>query len=1149
MSNLIQIGLDVTSFSEDKKKAVNEFISLFEKLDQYSEKVYSPILGTGLLEFNKSVLETNRIIDEMNIKLSSLDESIKKSQSSSSSASKSQTELSLAMQEYKKQVDDATKSNAKLSVATSEQSKQTIALKLQLSETTKALLEEAKANNKSIQEKEALKEATRQLKEEEIQRVAALKAEVAIEQTTALESKKALAQAERELKEERRQQVSAMKAEISIEEQEIASKALEEKKAKDLANDYKVLTIALKEQATAYQQLAASKGVSSPEAKASLAQYKETASIVSTIDDNLSKASGKSQLFGGALSGAFSQLRNIAYILPGLGIAGIFNLAFEAIGKAAEEMGVLNSKLEKEIDFRTKVNESLLTTIQLNEKLYQQDKKLTDNNNGGSVASNRDVDVKSARGYDAGKILSLKKGVVESTLQQSDAEILLRGNSPETLSKDLARRLTLIQGYANKINETQKKIDNTTNPEGNFPRDKKGKRIKGAVFANGTGDKGYLEKVKKDLEDKLKLEEESYNKDNQLLEKYNSTQLDYFKIKADVDKFNSDQSRKSFIERSKSELSVTIDKNSKIADSDLSTQKEKLDALDVLKKSQIKLNYLTRVGVTGTEKNTNVSSTDKERQTSIIQEDNDNLKTRIDFQKRVEAVNKDFYQRDLKATSDSSKAEISERARLHKEEYENESLSLSQRLESYSNYLTDLKVLQEIEYQLKTKQGQVGPGGRVSLTDKQLKTANDEKVEQQSSIEAKAANDIFQIVSSSSKKILKEIVDNNKLEEENMKGKYASELADLNISFSKKELSYKEYEIKKKKIDKDYEKPTLEKAVLNDTQELSRLKNNGLKIKSNIDSGNESFNAETDVAKKKRIKAGLDAELEALNNNNLAVKNAEDKLNKDALALEQFNAKKIIEFQKQIAAEKRAIIEQLFTLTKSAVDSQYAYEIANIEKAREAKDQEYEKEIAAVEKSSLTLKDKNALEVQLREKKSEDDKKAKIEERKLKREQAEIDRALTIAHIVWTTAEAVAQAQTLPFPASDIIATERAILGAVQIATVLATKIPSFAEGTDYFEGGMARYGEAGPELVKEPYKSPYLVMKETISYLPKGTEIIPMKDNVSFDKNKVDDSWEQTRWLARQMKKSKQEIKNSFNPTINIDMSFELYKNKILGN
>lgn len=47
---------------------------------------------------------------------------------------------------------------------------------------------------------------------------------------------------------------------------------------------------------------------------------------------------------GNPLGKAFSGLRQIAYLVPGIGIAGIFNLAFEAIGKAAQAMGIFSTK-------------------------------------------------------------------------------------------------------------------------------------------------------------------------------------------------------------------------------------------------------------------------------------------------------------------------------------------------------------------------------------------------------------------------------------------------------------------------------------------------------------------------------------------------------------------------------------------------------------------------------------------------------------------------------------------------------------------------------------------------------------------------------------------------------------------------------------
>lgn len=50
---------------------------------------------------------------------------------------------------------------------------------------------------------------------------------------------------------------------------------------------------------------------------------------------------------GKGLTSVWSGLRQIAYILPGLGIAGLFNLAFVAIAKAADELGIFNSEAKK----------------------------------------------------------------------------------------------------------------------------------------------------------------------------------------------------------------------------------------------------------------------------------------------------------------------------------------------------------------------------------------------------------------------------------------------------------------------------------------------------------------------------------------------------------------------------------------------------------------------------------------------------------------------------------------------------------------------------------------------------------------------------------------------------------------------------------
>jgi hypothetical protein len=51
--------------------------------------------------------------------------------------------------------------------------------------------------------------------------------------------------------------------------------------------------------------------------------------------------------YGSALSKVWGGIRQLAYILPGLGIAGIFNLAGEAIIWAADKLDIFNSKVSK----------------------------------------------------------------------------------------------------------------------------------------------------------------------------------------------------------------------------------------------------------------------------------------------------------------------------------------------------------------------------------------------------------------------------------------------------------------------------------------------------------------------------------------------------------------------------------------------------------------------------------------------------------------------------------------------------------------------------------------------------------------------------------------------------------------------------------
>ena len=69
------------------------------------------------------------------------------------------------------------------------------------------------------------------------------------------------------------------------------------------------------------------------------------------------------------IAGAFSGLRQLAYILPGLGIAGIFNIAFDAILPLIQQIDIFNKKLDVTVETRKALND---ITIESNKNAVQE---------------------------------------------------------------------------------------------------------------------------------------------------------------------------------------------------------------------------------------------------------------------------------------------------------------------------------------------------------------------------------------------------------------------------------------------------------------------------------------------------------------------------------------------------------------------------------------------------------------------------------------------------------------------------------------------------------------------------------------------------------------------------------------------------------
>ena len=122
------------------------------------------------------------------------------------------------------------------------------------------------------------------------------------------------------------------------------------------------------------------------------------------------------------------------------------------------------------------------------------------------------------------------------------------------------------------------------------------------------------------------------------------------------------------------------------------------------------------------------------------------------------------------------------------------------------------------------------------------------------------------------------------------------------------------------------------------------------------------------------------------------------------------------------------------------------------------------------------------------------------------RKQAIWDKATSIAQAGIATALAITEA--LPnIPLSIVIGA----LGAIQVATILATPIPSYAEGTkgnDRHPGGKALVGDAGKhEVVMYSGKAWITPDTPTLMDIPKGAQVFPDVDTVDLS------GWDLPEW------------------------------------
>lgn len=193
----------------------------------------------------------------------------------------------------------------------------------------------------------------------------------------------------------------------------------------------------------------------------------------------------------------------------------------------------------------------------------------------------------------------------------------------------------------------------------------------------------------------------------------------------------------------------------------------------------------------------------------------------------------------------------------------------------------------------------------------------------------------------------------------------------------------------------------------------------------------------------------------------------------------------------QIEATKKFLLDSIGTVTSSI----FSIITAGFDKQKNALQEQIDKseelknaEIDRIESSTASEEEKAARIAVVNAKAQADKERLEKKQKELDKKKAIADKQKAIFDIILNTAIAVVKA--LP---NIFLAVATGVVGAAQLAAVLAQPIPKFAIGTNYSPEGLAYVGEKGQELVVTPSGKKLLTPNvSTLTYLEKGSKVIP---------------------------------------------------------
>lgn len=331
------------------------------------------------------------------------------------------------------------------------------------------------------------------------------------------------------------------------------------------------------------------------------------------------------------------------------------------------------------------------------------------------------------------------------------------------------------------------------------------------------------------------------------------------------------------------------------------------------------------------------------------------------------------------------------------------------------------------------------------------------------------------------------IAENAAHEQEIRDAAYVMDTLALKKQLASKEITQQEYAELEYQLKLDYVRKTSEAAI--DALE-SELATANLSTDKREKLEEKLAKLKADLAQKE-----AETEIDAINK----VTKADEKAQKER----QKNLKKWL----QTASQAVGAIGNL-------VSSIYDGQIQKIEEEREANEEKYDEDIERIE----NLAESGAIseeEAEARKRAAKDQTEAKNKElekqkQEIAHKQAVWHKGVQVAETGIATARGIMEAFQLGPIAGAVMAAVIGAMGAMQVATILATPIPSYAEGTkgnDRHPGGAALVGDAGKhEVIMYSGKAWITPDTPTLVDIPKGAQVFPDVDKVDISNFDIPD-------------------------------------------